>query len=38
MRKNMFKPNKLRTEESFLSLVKEISEKPTANIILMVSD
>ena len=29
---------KLRTEENLLSLINDISEKPTANIILMVSD
>lgn len=29
---------KLRTEENFLSLINDISEKPTANVILMVSD
>lgn len=30
--------DKLRIEENFLSLINDISEKPTANVILMVSD
>ena len=37
-RKNFKLLGKLRTEENFLSLINDISEKPTANIILMVSD
>ena len=37
-RKNFKLLGKLRTEENFVSLINDLSEKPTANVILMVSD